>query len=1181
MRRQSDSATTSGRKPRRWSLQGPNLRGVSSKSWSSRSDRRFGLDGSFNSRRSSGTGSTRSSSGRNLSFSSDHHSRWFDDPNSGSPNAREILRSSNNLSVEAKEKLETLTDLRFSETKLYGREAEIAVLRAAYRRAASPSVNQKEKQSAGPAAAGNGPQVVLIGGPSGTGKTALARQLACTGKLFQGKFDFNHNTPYAALIHAYDSLCKYIVDQVSDVDQETLKAEIWNAFGRSNRKGQPAQPEYNAVVEMIPSLHQLLSDSNANEYDQTATAVNSRTPESSSAQSKNRLVFMFRALTKVLSEFFRPLVLVIDDLQWASSNELDLLSSLVTDSANSNLLFIGTFRDNEVAPNSTVASWLDNLRSKKKNDAGQQHSINLEEICLDNLLLESVNGVISGVLRTEPEHTLTLANTVTHKTGGNPFYVIQFVTTLRDMGLLDYNLGTMKWQWREEEVNKMFVTDNLTEILTLKMRHLDPHCQFVCQLAACLGASFDKALLILAAKSLWEEASFDADADVEIMPTKAPEIVVQGSLEKLLTERILDQGSTKTELQFAHDQIQQSATSLIPDSCHSRWISTIGTAMLDDPDLMGKGDQMLFLAADLCNSAGVPNNDVSPELHQRLMMLNWKAGNRAMVSSAFNAAARYFESGISHLKKSSWSEDYTVPLALHTSAAEAENCNGNFARVDYYTAQILEQDIPFDTKLRPLVSLITSLTIRGNYSESIAIGLDALNQAGMKMPSKASTIGVLTDLIKTRLATQSMHSEKLANLPISHEETRIYVERIIDKLSTATYASQPEYFPFLPLRHVQMCIKKGVSISSPVAFATYAVILCGMLGALQEGYRQGTIAMAMMKHIPDRSCESRMTFLFHGVVAHWVTPTHTNIKPLQDGYNIGMQIGDVESAMYNLFHIASSSWTCGKNLASVEAAARHACMLMDEYSQKLNWEITTLLWQQALNLMGQTDNPLVLDGVAAREENLLKSAKESGNAMLSSLVYSLKMQLTYYMGTPEMMEDLFFKSLNRATDFMSLVYHPRQVFFEGLVAFSLAGHSQKVGKRRKFAKLAHKAKNQIQSWAKAGNVNLTHAAVLLDAEGDVCKGKRERAKRKYENAISLASRSGYQHDCALAHERAALNFLELRDEYWASHHMSNAQSKYLQWGASAKASHLFEEYDYLCSAEKREETTHSHSFVSL
>ena len=242
---------------------------------------------------------------------------------------------------------------------------------------------------------------------------------------------------------------------------------------------------------------------------------------------------------------------------------------------------------------------------------------------------------------------------------------------------------------------------------------------------------------------------------------------------------------------------------------------------------------------------------------------------------------------------------------------------------------------------------------------------------------------------------------------------------------------------------------------------------------------------------------------------------------------------------------------------------------MEEYNQKLNWEITALLWQQALNLTGQSEDPLTLRGEAANETDLFRSGTENKNVMLVSLVYSFKMQLAYYFGATEMMEDLFLKTRNSTDHFMSLVYHPRQVFFDALVAFYLCQHTGHANarKRRQWLKEANKARHQIQAWAKAGNVNLTHAMVLLDAESDACRGRREGAKRKYELAISLSSRSGHQQDCALAHERAALNYLELRDAYWASHHMSSAHEKYLQWGARSKASQIMEAYGYLMKNE--------------
>lgn len=1044
-----------------------------------------------------------------------------------------LLRSST-LSKAAKEAIGQLTELNFSDVLLFGREEETLRLRAAYEEAKRQGSDDSARS-----VEDAGPQVVFVSGVSGTGKSAMANQLQSTGKVTSGKFDFKGNAPYAAIIRAYEGVCARIAQKLPDsvapeFTLQKLRGLLSEAFGDASNHGNP-------LLDMIPSLATLLDESAANEE----RSGQSDTP----SQSKNRLMTLFRALTKALSQFLCPFVLVLDDLQWAGENELDVLKAILLDSSNSAFLFVGTFRSNEVREGSVFASWLEKVKSLRANF--------LNDIVLGSLPHQSVNDLISTVLRSEVEHTKSLADTVVRKTQGNPFYVIQFVTTLRDMGVLDFNLGAMKWEWSDEEVKKMFVTDNVSEILTLKLKNLGGVSRFICQVGACLGATFGQDLLLIAALAVQEHGP----EDIREAQQEFKDIIEKGYLQ-LIDENILEQDPSGNTLSFAHDQIQLSSAQSIPKEEQIVWKECIGQALLEESDLFEGSDQWLFLAADLCDSAVAENTTSKRQVNQRLVELNWTAGKRAVAASAFIAAAGYLKSAISLIGDCGAADtNYSWLLDMHKLAAECEFSNGNYDMAKSHIDFVVSQDIPFDEKMRSYSTLVAIYNAQGKWSDSMATGISALNKYGIKMPAKASTAGVLTDLVKTIMVTKKVTADKIV---MTKDKARPYAERIIDSLYGSAYISQPDYFPFLPLRHVQYAVKKGASATSPVSFVSFGFVLAGKLGKLKEGHRLGTLAIDLLARLKDKSSTARVNFLWNGLLRHWIEPAHLCSKDLQDGVDVGLQFGDTENAMYQLFHSVMVAACCGKGIDVVEKRARVACpRIRDEYNHKPLADYCSVWWQFTLNMMGKSKDPLVLDGEAMAESVALQEASDNGDTALPAFIHALKLQLAYYVGTPQLMAEEYDAAKAVPDALFAMIIQPRHVFFEGLVSFLIAETEKRGPARRKWLKRAARAKKQVNVWVQAGNVNLMHCAMILEGEHCALKGKREKAKKCYEQAIVLAGRSGYQQDRALAQERAALNALKMDDRLWASHHMKSAYEGYKSWGAAAKSQQLFLQHETL------------------
>ena len=1026
----------------------------------------------------------------------------------------------NSISARARETIEELTSLRFDLSQLHGRDDEFRRL----------------KEACGRVATGDA-ELALISGPSGIGKSVLALKLKdyCgEGNVFQGKFDFRLTAdsslkkPYQAILDAYERLFANIYDNRPKLDKDILRDKLTKAFGGTD----------NVLVEMLPSLRKLIertgthtttenkqpdnpqeADLQDNPDDDDGGLAGVTRGEVGSTAHKDQFFYLFRCLTKVVSQYLEPLVLVIDDLQWADADSLDLLSKLLTSVEKSQLLIVGTHRDGEEA-NAVVTPWLKDLKQ-------EMNEAKIQEISLGPLSSDTMNALVSQVLKSQPSLTSELAAVVHRKTNGNPFFIFQFLTSLRDTGILDFNLGVMQWQWDIARVEELFVTDNvLQDILQVKLRNLPSSSQYLCQIAACLGVSFDEELLLLAVQAVDNKASL-ASLDVD---------AIQKSLQQLedlgIFQRSSDEGSP---IHFSHDQIQFSAASMLSRETTMQWKAAIGRNLLLSE--FSHDPKWLNMIADLCNS----NLGVTMADRVRLIELNRRAGIDAMNASAYPAAQSFFSSAIKLFEEERENNDELY--LLHGTMAEACYCAGDFASMQHHLDQVLNQaDFSMSAKLRLYATLVVSLSAQAKWDECISKGLAILDLVGTKIP-KASTVRIVFELVKTRRLVGSCPSEQLCGLPLLNDEVAIQTERIFDILATAMYVSKSNTFPVLAFRHVQLCIRHGVGTYSPVPFALFGCILCGMIGDLKEGYRMGQVAMAILTRLPNRACASRTLLLFNAFVYHWQNPVHTGIKKYHRGYEIGMQLGDIESAMYHKLTAVISAFCCGVKLEVVEQRGREACKLMRAYKQASSLNMAQSFWQTTLNLLGQSADPVILEGEAVQQVEFLQWLEENKHEHGIAILYSMQMQLAYFMGAPlQTMEEFLEKSKELPNVGLATVQAVRHIFYEGMAAYLLA---EKTGKRRKWKRRATANKQKMKSWANQGNPNVTHTLALLQAEEKVLEGRRDKAKKYYEQAITLAGKSGYQQDRALAHERSGLNYLALEDTFWAKHHLSSAHDCYL------------------------------------
>ncbi|MGK7888585.1 MAG: AAA family ATPase, partial [Leptolyngbyaceae cyanobacterium] len=396
--------------------------------------------------------------------------------------------------------------------KLYGRESEVNALLDAFERVAQPplidpSQPNRSRQS----------ELVLVAGYSGVGKTAvihevhkpIARQ---RGYFIKGKFDqFQRDIPFSAFVQAFRDLMGQLLAE-SDAQLARWQTQILAALGENGQ----------VMIDVIPELEAIIG-------------LQAAVPELSDNASRNRFNRLFRQFIQVFAQPEHPLVLFLDDLQWADAASLQLLSLMVGGGDTGHLLILGAYRDNEVSAAHPLMLTLDEIRAAE----GMVQTVTLAPLRVIDL-----RQLVADTLHCRQNRAATLTELVYRKTQGNPFFATQFLKGLYAEGLIFYDVepsaGAVSdppvqggWQCDMAKVRELALTDDVVEFMGRQLQLLPTNTQYVLTMAACIGNQFDLATLAMVcdrppatvAQALWpalhKEAIVPINETYKFYPTPA------------------------------------------------------------------------------------------------------------------------------------------------------------------------------------------------------------------------------------------------------------------------------------------------------------------------------------------------------------------------------------------------------------------------------------------------------------------------------------------------------------------------------------------------------------------------------------------------------------------------------------------------------------------------------------
>ncbi|MBD2679041.1 MULTISPECIES: AAA family ATPase [Nostoc] len=1010
--------------------------------------------------------------------------------------------------------------------KLYGREQEIEALEATFERIFKVDNNSNQKINNSKLSTSKFHlEMMLVSGYSGIGKSALIKEIykpitQSRGYFIYGKFDqYQRNIPYFAVLQAFSDLVKQLLTE-TETQLQAWRDKFIKALGANAQ----------IIIDVIPEIELIIGQQ---------PAVTDLSP----VESQNRFNLVLQNFIRIFTQPEHPLVIFLDDLQWADTASLKLIQLLMNPSERQCLFLIGTYRDNEVSAAHPLMLAVEQIK--------QLGSI-INEIYLSALDLASVNQLIADTLKTSVELTKPLAKLVLKKTGGNPFFIKEFLKSLYDDGLLHFHPQTLSWQWNIKQIEAQEITDNVVDLMSQKIKKLPRASQKILKLAAVIGNQFSiYTLAIASAKSPREIALSLHQAISEEL------ILPKGNIYKSLE---LDVLSTEykiiVEYQFAHDRIQQAAYSLMTEQEKLKLPQQVGQLLLTNTPTEQIEEKIFDIVNQL--NFGIPLRKSQAKKNE-LAQLNLIAGRKAKAAAAYTSALNYLKIGIELLPKSCWQTQYNLSLDLHETAAEVAYLSGDFQQAEQIIQLVLTHAQTLLDKIKVYQVSLEMYKAQNRSLDAIAKGRQALSLLGIELPEQPNLeeVGIALQEVQSSLVGREI--EELIDLPDMNDAVYLTAMNILGRLQPITYVTNPLLFAIVVLKQVRLSLTFGNCAMSALGYGTYAIILWSFSQDIKSTYGFGQLALNVLAKYQSKTLAPIVIYAVNNFTRHWQEHLKATLRSLQETYSLGLETGDLEQAAYSLWMYSEHAFWLGTPLLELEQTISNYYLEAVKLKQEIPLQLLTMLGQLVSNLLGYSENPLSLKGDLYNEQIMLPIHQQGSN---TQAIFNLKLQKLFL--------DYLFEDYNQAwqyseeikqyidavpAKFVVAVFY----FYDSLAR--LAVYTQ-VDTSEQEKILYQVAENQqiMQQWANYAPMNFLHKFYLVEAERHRVLNQFAEAMDDYDRAIELAHEQEYIHEEALAYELAAKFYLAKGNNKVAETYMKEARYCYVKWGAIAKVKVIEQQY---------------------
>lgn len=982
---------------------------------------------------------------------------------------------------------EKSSELAFDDT-LYARETSLQWLLGAYNHAAAARTRT----------------LAVLHGESGIGKSSLLASLLSQLHLRQasvatGKVDqFSRDLPYAVIAQALHSLVMHIIAQ-PDQEMAFWRQRLLQALGEHG----------GIALSLIPALEHLVGN--------FAPA-----PDLPAQQAQTRFRAVMQRLLGAFAPPGRPLVLVIDDLQWIDTPSIQLLEYVMNCAEDIPLLLIVAYRDEAVTSGSAFESMLKSLHPQ---------SNPVIEVNLTGLNSEAVGRMLANVLRQSVREVRALARLVYEKTGGNPFFVRQFVKAIADDGLIAFDPAKAAWKFDLAAIREKTYTDNVAALVLQRLSRMPRDTQYLLGALACLGRHTTvETLAKLHGKSV-------VDVGELLEPALNAEAVY----------------FSREGLGFCHDRVQEAAYLMLGEEPRLGLHLAIGRQQLQAALASGH-DEELFRAYDHLAIASPLIADTAERLS--VARLGLTAARKAKRAIAYDSAITYIHTALSLANGDGTGEGAWLIFPLMLELAECKLICGKLAEAGAAVDELLAMPAPAADRAMAFC-LKAELHLRGsNSAKAVDTALEGLQGLGIfieRHPTEADC----------ELAYQSV-ADKLSDQP---EQMLLALKQLQDPeveaamalLSVMSVAAGfiDDRLQFLQMCHtLELTLEHGMTGAGTVALSWFGVLVGHRFGKYQDGFRYGQLARALVGQHRYLAYEAK-TLLPLDQLSVWTQPLAFSIDCAKAGFAAGVAHGDTTMACFECCHQVANYLTRGDHLDSVWAEAERGLSFVRQAAFQDVEAILSIQMRFIDNL--RRNDPVRFSGndILLTDLDMLTG---KDNERMPTLVFWfwLYKAISHYLAYEF---EQAWMCLNKAEHLAWSA--PGHIHLLDFHLFYALTHAARATSPSDFAAARKKIEphyDKIAKWARINPGTFADKEALVHAELARLSGDSWAALNLYVKAIRHAEEQGFVQYAAYAHEMAARLCLDAGMQTAGEAHLNSAHNAYRCWGAAAKARQLEQRY---------------------
>ncbi|MGF1740492.1 AAA family ATPase [Vibrio profundum] len=977
--------------------------------------------------------------------------------------------------------------------KIFGRDKEIQVLLSSFNKVSSES---------------NG--MLFVSGDPGIGKSVLVNEIhkpivKRKGYFSSGKYDqIQRNVPYSAIIQAFKRLVNQLLTE-SDENILSWRRKIISSLGVNGK----------VITDVIPEVKYLIGEQK-------------EIPDLPPTESSNRFNMTFVAFIQALTRSERPLCLFLDDLQWADTSSLNLIKTLITSKTINNLFMIGAYRDNEVSLRHHLTSVMTDI--KKENS-------NVSDIRLSNLTSDYVKMIISESLPCSKSDKSELASICLEKTGGNPFYLMQFLKALYDEGYLCFDSNKEIWSWEYDVIKRTMTTDNIVDLMVSKIKKFPKETVEILKLSACIGSNFDIKTLGIVSR-LGEAEIFDSLS----IPIEDGLVVPQ------------DTSSKHNEYKFVHDRVQEASYSMLSNNEKNELHSKIGWTLYQAS--MGIiGDNVLDITDHL--NLGIDSITKKDEI-LLLAKLNCESGIRSKHAVAYDVAIKYFQIAKNILTDADWGSSYDLCFSVYLEGGECSYFQGDFDGFSSMMDTVFEKSQNVLDRCRVYQQRIAQSTTLGDYNNAIRQGISAISLLGVNLPDIDDEKGINNYFVNEyNWFDESWGKKKrileLYDLPISELEKEEMLISILSSILDSVTLGFPNYLRVVTITIINQSIKSGHTKYTPIGYSFHGLVIHEVFKNVEEAYDFHRVGyMINNDKIDNKSMSCRVKFMFGSFGVYLKEPYMSGFKYVDSGLSEAMEIGDLNYSAYSLTNFSKMRISAGVELNEILDEHEKYVDTVRSLNYEVMYNLAVMQEGVILALKGETYS---LSSLECNRFNEVEGRKcLSQVPLLLDLLDSYKLFLYFLSG--EYAEAI--KIIDKFKNDLSIM-GTWSLEFRLYACLVICNHPDEK-ERLRYDKTLNEYFEHIKRLANSCPDNFLCFYKLVSAEMCRVKGDMLDSLEMYYQAIDAAESNEQIHYLAISYERLSVFWQFFGREELAELYIYKSYSFFKQWGCKGKSDLMEREY---------------------